>query len=105
MLYHQTIQQHRPIGSKENLLKVLNIFGHDGHAGYVTGIIWANLHSQESLHMIHMRLTLTGTIVSENMFEECGRRRTTEACLSYKLANKADAHPTVFSVGKNLLNM
>ena len=34
-------------------------------------------------------LTLIGPVVSEEkMFEECGRQRTTEAYLSYKLTNE-----------------
>ena len=37
-------------------------------------------------------LTSIGPTVSEEkMFEECGRRRTTEACLYYKLTNEPSA--------------
>ena len=33
-------------------------------------------------------LILIGPVVSQKTFEECGPRRTTEDCLSYKLTNE-----------------
>ena len=42
---HAKFQNHRPSGSREEDLKVFTIYGHGGHLGHVTWIIYINFLS------------------------------------------------------------
>ena len=55
-------------------------------------VMWPGLFEQTFVPPSHKssiwNLTLSGPVVSEEMFKECARRRTTEAYLSYKLTSE-----------------
>ena len=60
-------QGRRRFGSGEDIFNIFTIYGHDGHRGSIRN------------------LTLTGLVVSEEMFKSLeNRRQTTEAYLYYK---------------------
>ena len=53
-MLHTKFQGHRSIGSgEEDFFKVLTIYGHGSHVGYVTQLICINFHSYSpsSFHM------------------------------------------------------
>ena len=45
IMLHTKFQGHRFIGSEEDFLRFLAIYGHDEHLGYVTILIRINFHS------------------------------------------------------------
>ena len=87
-MLHTKFQQQRPIGSEKNIFKVF--LPYLGMTGVL--VIWPGSFEHTFVTPSQVcsmwDLTLIGPIVSEEkMFEECGRR-TTEACISYKLTDE-----------------
>ena len=54
-MLHTKFRRNRSTGSREeDFFMVFNIYGHGGHLGHVTWIIYINFHSP-CLRMLHMK--------------------------------------------------
>ena len=63
-MLHAKFQDPRPLDSGEEF----TIYGHGGHLGHVTWIIYIHIGSP-FLKMLHINLALIGQVVSEKIFE------------------------------------
>ena len=89
-MLHTKFQGYWPFGSREE--DFLRFLPYMGMAAIL--VMWPGTFEQTfvppSNRSSIWNLTLIGPVVSdEKMFKECGRRRTTEAYLSYKLTKQA----------------
>ena len=89
-MMHTKIQGHRPFCSWEgDFFKFLPYMGMAAILVMYPGP-FEQIFIPPSHRSSIWNLTVTGPVVSEQMFKECGQRRTmTEACLSYKLTKWA----------------
>ena len=63
-MLHTKFRENRPAGSgEEDFLRVFTTYGHGGHLGHVTSIIFISLYMKAFLQ----NLVLIGTIVSEKI--------------------------------------
>ena len=91
-MQHTKFQGHQPFGSGEE--DFLRFLPYMGMAAIL--VMWPGSFEQTFIPPSHRgsiwNLTLIGQAVSEEkMFKERGRRRTTEAYLSYKLTSEPSA--------------
>ena len=66
----------QPVAEKR-FLKGFTIYGHDGHLDHVTWTIYTNFGSPCPRRLHIKYLALIGQVVSEKIFENGGRRQTT----------------------------
>ena len=68
-MLHTNFQGHRPIASgEEDFLQFFTIYGHGGHVGHVTKLIYINFYSHFPLSF-HMNLVPNGpTVSAKNKF-------------------------------------
>ena len=79
-------------------VKVFTIYAHGGHLGHVTWTVWINIFPPFHKGSV-WNLTLIGRVVSEKkMFQECGRRQTTETYLHHNLTFELKRIPSTSSL-------
>ena len=103
-MLHNKFQDHRPFGSWDDFFKFFTTYGHGGNLGRETRTIWTIFRSPIPWRL-HMKFGFNfqfGPVVSEKLFNECGRWtdrwQTTEAYLSYKLTKNSSTSDNLHTV-------